>query len=391
MLGAYDWNSLLTRSDGFYEPGVFDLRSPAPRSTVLAEMVRHLTQAQSYRHPLLVVPGWWQRADRLLYPPVRCFQNNLQNTIEAEDWLDVGKSSSFNYPQFLSAYPSAASDGCLRPLLIAGATGTLGQAFARICEIRGIPYVLASRQEMDITNYISVHTLLAELNPWAVINAAGYVRVDDAEQEPYSCWSVNVEGAATLAKACLHQEIALVTFSSDLVFDGSSNTPYLESSTVSPLNVYGHSKARSEEWVLAVHPYSLVIRTSAFFGPWDKYNFLTIALLTLAAGEPFMAAEDTTISPTYVPDLVHATLDLLIDGECGIWHLANTGATSWAELARFTAQQAGLNPSHVQACSNKLLGWTASRPAYSVLGSERATLLPSLDHAIHRYLHEKEV
>ncbi|PSB22536.1 dTDP-4-dehydrorhamnose reductase [filamentous cyanobacterium CCP1] len=387
LLGAYDWNSLVTRSNGFYEPGVFDLRSPTPRSTALAEMIRYLSQNQPYPHPLLAVPGWWQRDDRFLHPPV----SYAQQDAKLESQTHIKQRSRTIHHRLLSSVSSLPTISPSRPLLITGATGTLGQAFARICAVRGIPYVLASRKAMDITNSVSVHNMLSELNPWAVINAAGYVRVDDAEREPYVCWSTNAEGAAVLAKACLHREIALVTFSSDLVFDGSHNTPYLESSPVSPLNVYGHSKARSEEWVLAVHPYSLVIRTSAFFGPWDQHNFLTIALLTLSAGETFRTTEDTTVSPTYVPDLVNVTLDLLIDGECGIWHLANVGATTWAELARFTAKQAGLNAAHVQAHPNESLGWIAPRPVYSVLGSERATLLPTLDHAIHRYLHEKEV
>jgi dTDP-4-dehydrorhamnose reductase len=367
LLGAYDWNSLVTRSDNVYEPGVFDLQSPSPRSTALADMIRYLIQQQSYTHPLLAVPGWWRRTERLLYPVVSC---------------GLGTNAQEQQNPLLRA--------CPRPLAITGATGTLGQAFARICCTRGIPYVLLSRRDVDITNPTSVHETLADLNPWAVINAAGYVRVDDAEQEPHVCWSVNADGAAILAKACLQREISLVTFSSDLVFDGSHRTPYLESSAVSPLNVYGHSKAMSEKWVLTVHPSSLVIRTSAFFGPWDKYNFLTIALLTLASGEPFIAAEDAIVSPTYVPDLVNTTLDLLIDGECGIWHLANAGATSWADLARCAADLVGLNSAHVEACPSTALGWSAPRPPYSVLGSERATLLPTLDQAIVRYLQERE-
>lgn len=388
LLGAYDWNSLVTRSDGFYESGVFDLRSPTPRSTALADMIRYLANGQAYTHPLLSVPGWWQRDDRLLHPPVSYAQQDTKvgNQTEVNQF-----ARAILYRSLTSSVSALPETYHSRPLLITGATGSLGQAFARICNVRGIPYVLASRKAMDITDSVSVHSMLSELNPWAVINAAGYVRVDDAEREPHVCWSANAEGAAILAKACLHQEIALVTFSSDLVFDGSCDTPYLESSPVSPLNVYGLSKARSEEWVLNVHPYSLVIRTSAFFGPWDKHNFLTIALLTLVAGGTFRAVEDNIVSPTYIPDLVNATLDLLIDGECGIWHLANTGATSWADLARFVAKQAGLNGTYIEACSSKSLGWTAPRPAYSVLGSERATLLPSLEHAINRYLHEKEV
>jgi dTDP-4-dehydrorhamnose reductase len=361
LLGAYDWNSLVTCANNFYEPGVFDLRSPAPRSTALATMVRYFSQGKTYHHPILEMPGWWQRPERLFYPAVNCTSNSA------------------------SASPLSSP----APLAITGATGTLGQAFARICEIRGIPYRLLSRQEMNITDPQSVARSLDELKPWAVINTAGYVRVDDAEREPHVCQQINADGAAILAQACVERSIGLVTFSSDLVFDGTHKSPYLESHEVSPLNVYGHSKAAAEKWVLQAHPCSLVIRTSAFFGPWDHHNFLTILLRTLAAGHPFIAANDAIVSPTYVPDLVNTTLDLLIDGECGLWHLANPGAIAWADLAQLTAKLAGMDVSRIEARPAHSLGWIAPRPVYSALGSERGVLLPELDQAIARYLQER--
>jgi dTDP-4-dehydrorhamnose reductase len=184
--------------------------------------------------------------------------------------------------------------------------------------------------------------------------------------------------------------VPLLTFSSDLVFDGAVSNPYVESDAVGPLNVYGRSKALAEERVLKVNPASLVIRTSAFFGPWDEYNFVTIALRQLSAGNTFVAAEDAIISPTYVPDLVHTSLDLLIDGECGLWHLANKGAIAWADLARVAAKKAGVSVSSLIAVPSRELGLAAPRPSYSVLGSSRAELMPCLDSAISRYFSERE-
>lgn len=382
LLGAYDWNSLLTRMDNHYEPGVFDVRSPFPRPTAIATMLRYLAEGKEYSHPLLQMPGWWQRPERLLYPPVDCSGRTASKGRDKE-------REEANRKEVMSQWPaSPGSNVSASPLLISGATGTLGQAFARICEVRGIPYRLLSRQEMDITNPVSVDRVLAEVKPWAVINAAGYVRVDDAEREPQQCRQINAEGAAILAKSCLEHDASYVTFSSDLVFNGDHNEPYVESSEVSPLNVYGHTKAIAERWVLQTHPCSLVIRTSAFFSPWDDYNFVTIALRTLASGNEFIAAADATISPTYVPDLVNATLDLLIDGECGIWHLSNPSAIIWADLARHVASLAGLDPNRIQARPAKELGWLAPRPAYSVLSSERGILLPTIDNAIDRYFAE---
>ncbi|MDX2244595.1 MAG: family 1 glycosylhydrolase [Leptolyngbyaceae cyanobacterium bins.302] len=381
LLGAYDWNSLVTRDDDFYEPGAFDVRSPVPRRTAIATMLQALATGQAYKHPLLSSAGWWQRSQRLRYPPVRYGE-------AAAGWIDTDPLTVRTPVMKQVKEPNRSPIVTTPPLLITGATGTLGQAFARLCEVRGIPYYLLSRQEMDITNPAAVDQVLDELQPWAVVNAAGYVRVDDAEREPHLCLRINAEGAAILANACVQRNVGLVNFSSDLVFDGDRTQPYLESHAVAPLNVYGHSKVQAERWALYHHPCSLMIRTSAFFSPWDEYNFLTIVLRTLTAGQPFVAATDAIVSPTYVPDLVNVSLDLLIDGECGLWHLANSGAIAWAELARQTANLAGLDPSAIQPCSMKTLGLAASRPAYSVLSSERGILLPDLDQAIGRYLQE---
>jgi dTDP-4-dehydrorhamnose reductase len=133
----------------------------------------------------------------------------------------------------------------------------------------------------------------------------------------------------------------------------------------------------------------LVVRTSAFFGPWDEHNFVTRTLRELAAGRTVSAASDTIVSPTYVPDLVHATLDLAIDGESGIWHLANTDAITWAELARDAAEVTGHRVDHLVPVPASALGWRVPRPQYSALGSARASLMPSLRHALERYHHTR--
>lgn len=271
------------------------------------------------------------------------------------------------------------------PILISGATGTLGRAFARICEERGLAYRLVSRQELDIASIASVDRALRELRPWAVVNAAGYVRVDDAEHEVERCFRENVTGPRVLATVCAQTGVRLVTFSSDLVFGGETDEPYVERHPPSPLNVYGRSKAKAEESVLTLCAESLVIRTGAFFGPWDASNFLHQAIASVSAGRPFQAAGDVVVSPTYVPDLVHATLDLLIDGEVGVWHLANQGALSWYDLARDAVGRASLSTDLVTARSISELALPAARPRFSALSSERGQTLPSLEDALSRF------
>jgi dTDP-4-dehydrorhamnose reductase len=365
--GAFDWDSLLTRNNGSYEPGVFDLRSPAPRPTAIASLIQTVNSGQTFDHPALDAPGWWHRFDRLCYPPVTR--------------RDQG---------FAASVGTIKSSGeASRPLLITGATGTLGQAFARICGKRGLAYHLLSRAHLDIAEQASVRAALDQYTPWAIINAAGYVRVDDAEAESEICWRENVTGPVSLARECARRELPLVTFSSDFVFDGLKKTPYIESDVASPLNVYGKSKAEAEVRVLDEFSAALVIRTSAFFGPWDSFNFVHSVLDNLSNGKSFVAPADISISPTYVPDLVNAALDLLIDAEQGVWHLANPTVMTWAEFARLVASKAGYDSARIECRSSESLGLAARRPVFTPLLSERGNFMPSIEDSLERFFQDK--
>jgi dTDP-4-dehydrorhamnose reductase len=350
--GTYDWDSLVTKAQGHYEPGLWDVSSGEPRPTALASLARQLAEGETPHNPVLEAPGWWQRELRLEYPMHG----------ELESLPVVG-----------------------RPLLITGASGTLGRAFARFCELRGLPYRLLSRADMDIGDAASVATALDRWQPWAVVNTAGFVRVDDAERDPRQ-WRENLVGPGFLAQECAQRGVRLVTFSSDLVFDGGKSAPYLESDAPAPLNAYGRAKLEAERLVLDHAPDALVIRTAAFFGPWDQYNFVAQTIERLRQGERVHAAADQCVSPTYVPDLANAALDLLVDGERGLWHLSNRGEVSWHRFAQMAAEAAGLQAGLVQAMPSSALTQVARRPRYSALASERAVLMPTLDHAMARYL-----
>lgn len=367
LLGGYDWDALVTCDAGRYEPGVFDLRGPRPRPTAMVALLRDVAAGRRPEHPLLEVPGWWRRPDRLIH---------------GHSVSDAGKRAPcLPLPSINDRYPQ------VRPLVIIGAAGTLGRAFGRLCEERGIPYRRLTRQQMDIADPHSVAKALDEQRPWAVVNAAGYASVDGAERNALRCYRDNAEGPAVLAAACAERGLPFLTFSSDLVFDGAQSIPYLEGDAVAPLNVYGISKGEAEARVLALLPSALVVRTSALFGPWDERNVLTRTLQAVAQGRTVVAADDQVLSPTYVPDLVHTSLDLLIDGESGLWHLANQGAITWADLARTAARAAHLDADRVVGSSTRGNNpRRAARPAYSVLGSERGQLLSTLDDALVTYL-----
>ncbi len=354
--GTVDWNSLVTRDERHYEAGLWDVSGGIPRQTALGTLARQLALGVTPDHPALSGVGWWQRDVRLCYPP------------QGE----------------VTALPATG-----QPLLITGATGTLGQAFARFCAVRGLPAHVLTRAELDIASRESVDAALERWRPWAVINTAGFVRVDAAEHEPRQ-WRENVIGPTILARACARQDVRLLSFSSDLVFDGDKPTPYVESDQPRPLNAYGRSKLEAERRVLKLAPGALVIRTAAFFGPWDRHNFAAQAVRALQRGERWRAANDQLVSPTYVPDLVQAALNLLIDGECGLWHLTNDGAVSWARFAQMVAEAAGLDAGLVDAVPGAMLGQVAVRPRYSALQSERGLRMASLQDAVEQFLAEVE-
>jgi dTDP-4-dehydrorhamnose reductase len=345
MFGNVDWRFLLTERNGHYDTSAFDARSGTPRPTVVAQAARAYAKGEDFDHPALDSPGWWRRPPRLYPWSGRCRK--------------------------------AACGG--RKILITGATGTLGNAFARLCEERALSYSLTARDELDLGNPRSIAQALKRHEPWAVINTAGYVRVADAETEAQACMGANADGAEALALASAKLDVPLVTFSSDLVFDGRLGRRYHEEDEPNPTTVYGRSKAEAERRVLAAGGKALVVRTSAFFGPWDRYNFAWHALNALARGETFRACSRTRVSPTYVPDLCHAALDLLIDGEKGLWHLANDGELSWYDFARRLAERAGYDPELVVASDGPETLSTA-------LTSKRGLMLRSFDAALDDFL-----
>ena len=362
LLGSFDWNSLVCREDNVYEPGAFDVRSAPPRLTAVGVLTRRLATAGT-AEPAETGLGWWRRPGRLTFGRHR---DAAPGVVSSRDARGVP------------------------PILITGARGTLGSAIVRACAARGLACVPLTRSELDITDAEAVEEALARFRPSAVINTAGHVRVDDAEVERDACLRLNAEGPAVIAAACADRGVRFVTFSSDLVFSGDQLHPYVEEDPAVPLNVYGMSKLEAERRVLHAAADALVIRTSAFFGPVDQYNFVTLALQSLARGERFAAADDVIVSPTYVPDLADATLDLLLDGERGVWHLANVGQVTWYDLAVMAARGAGLDPGGIAGVPMRELGWRAPRPGYSALASSRGKQMPDLDHAMARYLRDAD-
>ena len=216
LLGTFDWNSLVTRDDDVYEVGAFDVRSAPPRRTALATLASGLAGGTTI-DPLARQPGWWRRGP--LAPSAGRFAGR-----------DGGSSD--------------------RPILIAGGTGALGSAIARACEMRGLRAVAVGRHQLDIVSPDSVLQALDQWLPWAVINAAGYARVDDAEKHREACCELNTIGAQQLAAGAAAFQARYVTISTDFVFDGLQTRPYVETDAANPQNVTESANAplKSGSW-----------------------------------------------------------------------------------------------------------------------------------------------
>lgn len=354
ILGSFGWDHLLTDAAMHYECGVFDVRAGKIRSTAVANLIKNLAFGEEV-HPLCHQAGWW-------------------------------RVSSPQHSQLFNIN-TAVSSG---PLLIIGKNGTLAKAFMRNCYERNIPYKALGRDDMNIFDETSLSKLVADIDPWAIVNTAGFVDIDAAEKHKEDCYRLNTDLPKILAAVCKTRNIRLLTYSSDQVFDGKKTFAYVEDDATAPLNVYGHSKALAEKAVMAIDERALIIRTSAFFGPSDMANFAYKVLECLEAGLEFTAAKDVVITPTYVPHLVHHSLNLLIDAAHGIWHLSNGTALSWAGFAKEIARKFDLDVSLIREVNAADLNWQGERPVHAALESH-VQLLPPLNVAIDELSRSLEV
>lgn len=339
LFGATDWNSLLTQRAGFYEPGAFDIRSPdgEPRRTALARAAASLAVTGDFDHPALDGPGWWRREDRYYgAPPAR--------------------------------QPLAAG---ARRVLIVG-DGRLGRAFSAACETRSLAVIMLGRETLEPADPSSVALALAEHRPWAVLNCAGYSGSLAADREPERVYRENVVGAVVLAEACGRLSLPYAMISSDRVFDGAQREPYCESHPVRPLDVFGRTKAEAERAVLRASGDALIVRAGLLFGAGPLGMALgSLREIVRVAG---LAAEgELVLSPTYIPDLVHAVLDLIIDEAGGLWHLASEGSITACEFI----ERMRWPPPAAEGGGRTSLSLA--------LASERATLMPGLASALHRF------
>ena len=254
--------------------------------------------------------------------------------------------------------------------LVLGAGGQLGSDLARV-----MPGAVAlSREQLSVTDADGLRRALERHRPDVVFNCAAYNPVDRAETEPEQALLVNSEGAFNAAAACRSVGARLVHYSTNFVFDGRLDRPYVESDPVGPLGAYARSKADGERRVLAEYPAALVIRTAALFGSTGSKakggSFPDRIVRAAREGKPLAVVADQKVNPTYTRDLAAASIELAASGMVGIVHVVAEGCCGWDQFARAVLTECGVDWP-VESVSTSALAGVAPRPLNGCLGSER--------------------
>lgn len=267
-------------------------------------------------------------------------------------------------------------------VLVTGAAGMLGsQVLLSVPD--GIDVVGTDMREaagveavgVDLCEREQVATLFRERGPFTgVIHTAAYTAVDQAEEEEDVALRVNTEPCRILAECCRDAGIPLVMVSTDFVFDGKGERPYLESDPTGPLSAYGRTKLAGEQAALEVYPAGVrIARTQWLYGPRGKHFPGTMLKLAEERDE-LRVVSDQIGSPTSTLELAPALWDVLRLGEAGIYHAACEGSASWYDFAAATFEEADADVS-VEPCSTEEFPRPAVRPAYSVLDCSKLTAL----------------
>jgi dTDP-4-dehydrorhamnose reductase len=254
--------------------------------------------------------------------------------------------------------------------LVLGAGGQLGSELVRL-----LPGAVGfSHRELSVSDRAAIEAACVRLRPEVVFNCAAYNAVDKAEIEPELAHDVNAAGAENVALACSRHGLGLVHFSTNFVFDGRLERPYIEKDEARPLGAYGRSKLAGEKAVLAVLPEALVIRTAAVFGDRGSASkggsFPQRIVESAGRGERIRVVSDQRVNPTYARDLASAATTLASSDLNGLIHVVAEGCCGWDEFARLALAACGVN-AVVEPVSTDELAAPAARPLNGCLGSVR--------------------
>ncbi|WP_046117083.1 dTDP-4-dehydrorhamnose reductase [Ensifer aridi] len=267
----------------------------------------------------------------------------------------------------------------MRRILITGGTGQVGTELLRCSWPEDIRLIAPTRTELDLSNCDAVANYVAAGRFSAVINSGAYTAVDKAESDVLAAWKVNALAPAALASAAKVEGIPIIHISTDYVFDGSKDQPYVEDDPVAPLGVYGASKEAGEQAVRTGNPRHVILRTAWVFSEHGT-NFVK-TMLRLAAERPLIKiVSDQKGSPTAARDIA-STIKLIAcrlledrGAHFGTYNFVNSGEATWYDLGVELFEQqgiAGFGVPVLQAIRTSEYPTPARRPSNSRLSTEK--------------------
>jgi dTDP-4-dehydrorhamnose reductase len=274
-------------------------------------------------------------------------------------------------------------------VLVMGAAGQLGQAMtARL----GAEHDVTgwTRADVDLARHRDVRDAILELAPAAIVNCASYNQVDQAEDDQHTAMDVNAMAVGTMARAAAALDALFIHYSTDFVFAGTATTPYSEVDTPEPRSVYAQSKLIGE-WLAADAPQHYVLRVESLFGGPHRRSSVDRIAEAIRSGQPAPVFVDRVVSPSFVADVVEATVHLMrARPATGLYHCVNSGHATWLEVGQAIVRHLGASEATLKPTSVNDVVLRAARPQFAALSNAKLTnagfQMPTWQDAIGRYL-----
>jgi dTDP-4-dehydrorhamnose reductase len=280
----------------------------------------------------------------------------------------------------------------MKTVLLIGSGGQVGQELQATLPSLG-DVISIPRESLDLTQVASLREIIQKTRPHLIVNAAAYTAVDRAESEPDLATLINGDAPTIMAEEAAQIGAALIHISTDYVFDGSKNTPYLESDAPNPIGAYGKSKLLGEQGIQQVHASFpdfryVVLRTAWVYGTLGKGNFVKTMLRLGLERDEVRVVSDQVGTPTWAADIAHAIATVsvgMLNAETaadtvplasGIYHFTNSGVASWYDFAVAIFEEAAaigfpIKLQRVVPITTADYPTPTQRPSYSVLAWQK--------------------
>lgn len=264
-------------------------------------------------------------------------------------------------------------------ILLIGQKGQVSTYLQRVLTRDDYQLEVAGREQIDLSQPDTIQAALSQLKPSLIINPAAFTAVDLAEQEADAAFTINRDAVSELAAYSKANSVPLIHYSTDYVFPGDANSPYLETDETGPTGVYGQSKLEGEQAIMNSGAPAIILRTSWVYSNHGK-NFYKIMLALAESRNELSVVADQIGAPTYAGSIAEATRTLVhtileqgevSDEQQGVYHFTCQGQTSWSDFAKALFTENGINKMKVNGIPSSEYPTPAKRPAYSVLNSDK--------------------